>query len=161
MATYAYTIQATYPDFNKTFIIPMNSNTVTVVEDCRPTLQDIVNTPASGSYYRINLRDNSVIHGHRSGDLRRWREFGTPGATQRFRDKTYSISKDLIRNICIQTFQDSIQCCKSCIDGIWDEYDHDRRCHIYDMSYEQTVREIGELEQDIKKLEDKIVASNV
>ena len=70
-STHVFTIPSSYDLPSMTFIIPMNSSVVTVIEDFRPTLQDIVkHEPHSGVYY-MNLR-NGTVRDRREGEIVSW-----------------------------------------------------------------------------------------
>ena len=160
--TSAITIQGDYPMKNTTFITQMDSDVVTVIKDYRPTLQQIVNTPANGNFYRINLRDNSVIRRHgMKPEL-----FGTPfphyeETVYTNASETSTIHKSALQSTILSIFKDCITHLKQWKNAVWDDFEHDRKYDIYELDYANCMKESEAIQKGIERLEDKIVAAMV
>ena len=131
-----------------TFIIPMNSSVITVIEDFRPVLQDIVKYKPFGGVYYLNLRDGTVTD-RRFNSLVTWRR---PRAHIPC-EKMYTIDKSQLKDTILERYNRIVQMLEEAQEHIEYEYKYDR-----DVTYTEYVLDMNRVIAELNQMEDKIDA---
>lgn len=151
-STHALTIPGSGCDIpTMTFIIPMDSSVVTVIEDFRPSFKNIVKYKPHGGVYYINLRDGSITD--RRGDgLVAWRRprDNVP------REKMYTIPKSKLKSHIQSRLHDIIDELYKWLDDIKYEYENDR-----DVTRSEYVRETRMVDKKLDAVTDMLESFDI
>ena len=133
-----------------TFIIPMNSSVITVIEDYRPTLQDIVKHEPHGGVYYMNLR-NGTVRDRRGREIVTWDIPRVDIPTE----KMYTINKTGLKYTILERYNRILKVLKDEQDCIEYDYHYDRdvsnhAVYIHDLN--KTLAEINQLNDAIEAM---------